>query len=473
MTLNDRPDILLLTIDCWRGDYLGAQGNQPSPTPNLDRLAAESTRFERAFACGGWTRVAMTVLFSSTFGSMHGGVKRVISPTRPMASEELGRNGYETAGFTANPVCGEKAGFSRGFGTFGDLYFDHRPGWLKWLGKGTWTRRLLYLPPVHWLLWALGVYDSPMPPYMATSAKELTEHTLDWLRQSPPSPSFLWAHYVDPHWPYAATRRAHGPREVVESWWDRFIYRRVPQAHGRYYPGDRRARRWYSLYRDEVTAVDEEIGRLIAYLRETGRWENTVVIVTGDHGEEFYEHGTFAHSWNQLHDEGVRVPLLIRLPGQTEGRTIREPVSHLDLAPTMLDAAGVTPPEGMLGRSLLPYVRGEDPAPLAERPAYAEMMGHRHSAKYRLGIRTATHTYIYDAERPHAKKLYDVEADPAEMNNLAGDCPEMLRHFEALRLEHVSRGLLDLLQQGEVEEDPFTADEDALVRERLEALGYL
>ena len=113
------------------------------------------------------------------------------------------------------------------------------------------------------------------------------------------------------------------------------------------------------MYREELMAVDEQIGMLLEHLRDAGLWDRTAIIVSSDHGEEFFEHGTWAHSWNQLFDEGVRVPLIVRVPGMPAGRSIKQQVSSLDVAPTIMDIAGTDLPDSMMGASLLPLVTDE------------------------------------------------------------------------------------------------------------------
>lgn len=225
--------------------------------------------------------------------------------------------------------------------------------------------------------------------------------------------------------------------------------------------------------------MDGEIGRLIEWLKAQGRWERTLLIVTGDHGEEFYEHERFGHAYNHLYDEGIRVPLLLRLPGTAGGQRVVQQVSLRDLAPTLLHLVGLARPPAMLGRSLLPLVDGvrwPQPAAEAERyqsQSYTEMFGHRGSCRYRLAIRTAQQKYIYDAEQPHVKELYDLQADGGEQHNLlalATDAAER-RELDRLRLAHMAGVLPEIFTAepvtwGEVGDDPA-------VVERLQALGYL
>jgi len=469
-------NIVLLTIDCWRGDHLGATGASPSPTPHMDKLAAEGAVFEQAITCGGWTRPAMMALFSSVYASRHhGGALKQLAPELPVISELLKAQGYETAGFNANLVCGRKGGFDRGFDTFQDLTSDDkRVTMLRKARKIRGYNRvfipLMCQPRTHQLLGWFGV-RLKLPEYTA-SAGLLTSSVLDWLRQPHSRPIFLWVHFIDIHWPYRLSRRRHEPREIAQAWQDRRTYRKVVSSRGRFDPGAETRDRWQVMYREELMTVDEQIGLLFDHLRHAGLWERTAIIVSSDHGEEFFEHGTWAHSWNQLFDEGVHVPLIIRVPGMPAGLSIKQQISSLDVAPTILDIAGTDLPDSMMGASLLPLARGDASSEICHRPeAIVEMLGHRNSSPYRMAVRTEKQRYIHDTDHPHDNELYDRGADPDETHNIYHRDRKTARWFDERRFEHMAPIVPDLLETAD-DASPF-ADTDPEVVERLRALGYV
>lgn len=191
-------DLILLTVDCWRADYLGATGKIGVVTPHLDRLAAEATLFEQAITPGGWTRLAMTALFSSTYASQFGGVAKPFAADRPMLSELLRAAGYETAGFTANPVCGRKGGFERGFDTFADLIPPAPPTWQSQAlhrRGGKYFARALTHAWFHRLLRLVGIDWQPLDP--TVGAASLSGALRDWLERPRTGPAFTWGHYMD------------------------------------------------------------------------------------------------------------------------------------------------------------------------------------------------------------------------------------------------------------------------------------
>jgi arylsulfatase A-like enzyme len=274
------------------------------------------------------------------------------------------------------------------------------------------------------------------------------------------------------------------PVELSDAWHDVNLFRQsVIPSRGTFDPGSETRLRWAQRYCESLTFTDLEIGRLLEEARARTDWDRTIVTVTGDHGEELYERGTWHHSWNQLHREGIRVPLIIRVPGENHLGSIDYPVSQLDVAPTLLDFAGIEAPRSMLGSSLRPAMEGQQPA---TRPVFTEMMGHADSAIYRLAIRDGEWKYIFDAESPRSSKLFRVTDDPDERINLLDRHPSVLKHFEQLRLTHMALCLIRPAEQrmtaateaagrpGETKQRPIPDETgDEIMREQLEALGYL
>jgi arylsulfatase A-like enzyme len=460
-----QPNLILLTVECWRADHFGVL------TPNVLQLAQESVFFHEALTCGGWTRISMTALMSSAYASMHGGSDVALgTPARRTLAECLLENGYWTAGFTANPVCGTTAGFHRGFGAFRDVT---RKSVLPAEAPGNWK--------TEWpRLLAMGI--PPRDTQINVDARELTEIGLKWLEGRPANqPYFLWLHYLDPHWPCQMTTRPSTPRDLQDAWEDVDVFRNwVLPARGTFDPGADAKQRWINRYRESLTAVDSEIGRLLGELRARADWDRTIVAVTADHGEELFERGSWHHSWNQLHREGINVPLILRIPG-AQRQSVAGPVGLIDLAPTLLDFAEIEPPATMTGRSLRSTIKGRSQA---ARPVFTEMMGHYNSTSYRLAIRDGEWKYIYDFDAPHNSKMFRVSEDPTEQVNLRDACPDEFRRLERMRLAHVTLGLTNLMER--TRPDAIGAGralsraiplqhetESGIVREQMEALGYL
>ena len=470
-TNSTRPNIILLSVDCWRGDHIGLQQGSACATPNIDNFASNGTWFSDSYTCGGWTKIAMTALFSSTYSSQYNFAQGRLDEQRPLLAEALQEAGYKTIGVTSNPVCGAAQGFHRGFDHFADIrptietsladrIFSFRGSWR--LLKNRLLRRFLSFIRLH-----------PTPPQPACSADEVIEHGLPWLAQDHDAPLFLWLHFMDLLWPYQSRHRPLTTEEKEQVWKDRLHWGNQRRRKGRHNPGQIRADRWKSLYREEVEQMDQCFGRLFDALYGMRGWESTHVVLTSDHGEEFFEHGTWAHSWNQLHKEGAHVPLIIRQAGTGQPTEITTPTSHLDIAPTILDLAGIEKPEAMQGQSLIGRLKGEQCSD--EAPVYSEMHGHGGSTLYRLSITYDGYRYIYDGDRDCCY-LFELATDPDERHDLYNKDGIVSRRFDRLRLSHVSKGVVNILKSGEgvVGEDIlYDLDADPKVVERLRALGYL
>jgi arylsulfatase A-like enzyme len=452
----ERLNIVLLTIDCWRADHFRSDGDDPSPTPNLDRLAADAAVFNQAVTCGGWTRPSITSLLSSTHASLYGGPLDYLSSERPLVQEALQANGYETGGFTTNPQVGKLFGFDRGFDTFIDFEPDGAYPGLTWSRlKG--AQRLLQQPATHRILKMLGIQS--LPPEITTPASQLTEHLEAWLLRPRQRPTFAWAHYMDAHWPYHILRKSHSTNEIAQIWREINMMFQVTNDHGWLYPGETFVRGIHQLYREALSYVDDSIGRLIARLKAEGQWEKTIFIITSDHGEEFYEHGRWGHY--QLYDESVHVPLIIRIPGLGTGKQIENQISLLDIAPTILDQAGAPIPNRMMGISLVPYLNGKSSS---SRMAYVESMW---PDAYRLALRSDGYKYIFDSHTPSECQLFDLQVDPDEKFNIIEQRPREASRFEQLRL--------DLASQAAAHKQPVQKGRavDPAITERFRALGYL
>ena len=450
-----RPNVILITVECWRGDHFGVL------TPNLARLGGESAVFSAAYTTGGWTLAAMTAMMSSAYPSMFGGLEPALAtPERQVLAECLMRSGYWTAGFSTNPCCGSTHGFHRGFGTFR----DERRTPMPVPGEQPGEKRDFYR------MAEIGM--QPRDVDTMCDAAHLTDLGLQWIeKRRPEQPFFLWLHYWDPHWPCFSRERPMDRQQLQDAWHDRHVFvSEVIPRHGRYDPGEEMSSRWIGRYREAVSAADREIGRLLDTLRLRPDWDRTVVAVTGDHGEEFYEHGTWHHAWNQLHKEGVHVPFIMRVPGAPP-RTLDQPVSHLDIAPTLLDYAQARQDAAagaMMGTSLRPLIEGGG---LPHRPIYTESLSQPDGSSYRLAILDGEWKYIYDFDDPHDSQLFRLPDDPGERHNLRDSEPAIFRRFEMMRLEQVSRGLTGLMQRGSLGQKDFEMDE--MMREQMVALGYI
>lgn len=379
------PDILFVLIDSIKASHLGCYGYGRDTTPNIDRFAREEcVRFETVIPGGSWTMPALMTLFTSLPADEH----RRVLPKLPhdagavTLAEALRGAGYATVGVTANGLVCRRFGYGKGF----DLWDDYSAA----------------RPPEVGMDGADSGYARGMT---------LTRMGLAKLRRrDPDKPLFLFLFYMDPHWdynppaPYDLKFSATGKGPVRKAW--RLDAKRAtPEIR----------RRTVDAYDGEIAYCDTAVSNLLAAVAATPRWNDTVVVVAGDHGESFWERGISGHG-NHLHDEELKVPLLIRVPrnrGLEPGTVVRGQVGGIDLAPTLLDLAGVPVPPSWKGRSLVPAMeRGVSDG----RPVVTETRARED--RWQRAVRTDRWKVIAVDDFTRPAEAYDLVADPGETNNL-------------------------------------------------------
>ena len=313
--------VILIVIDTLRADALSYRNRQALPTPNIDALATESVVFENAISPAPWTFPAMNSLMTGVGPLQESSVFSYPVPPLPTLAEFLKGAGYHTQAIVGNSLLFRPHNVAKGFHDI--VTFSTKP-----TGDTHHSRSLALRFPFVFL-------------HGGTTAR-LTDQAISWVRDSVSRPSFLWLHYLDPHDEYAPPR-AYLPEGVS-----------VAQ-----YPGDRRADPILvkSAYTAEVRFVDHSVGLFLNALKEAGIYEDSLIVLTSDHGEEFWDHGSTGHG-QSLYQELLHVPLLIRLPGGGVRKRVRICVPTRALLPTLLDVIGIKsgPQPGWLP-SLAPYLQ--------------------------------------------------------------------------------------------------------------------
>jgi arylsulfatase A-like enzyme/Tfp pilus assembly protein PilF len=386
-----------VTIDTLRADRLGAYGHASAETPVTDRLAREGVLVEDATAHVPQTGPSHASLLTGRLPYEHGvrdNFASALRPDLPTLASILRGVGYETAGFVASITVASRTGLGRGFETFDDPFTNE--------GK----RRLL--------------------SRSERRAAEVVDAALAWARRPRERPFFAWVHLYDPHAPYE------------------------PPA-----PYDQRLG---DPYDGEVAYSDEQVGRLLGFLDETGLRGSTLFVLTSDHGEGLGEHGEDEHLLF-VYDSTLRVPLLVSWPGVLpQGKSVSGPFRSVDLLPTILELLGA-PPSPTSGTSRAAALREADRFPDSE--SYAESLyGSLHFGYAPLRALRAEGWKYIDAPRA---ELYDLREDPGERRNLLEQRPDRAERMRQ-RLARYDTG----------EASPAEAvDMDASELERLIALGYV
>lgn len=356
-----KPNLLLITVDSLRADYCGVYGGDVD-TPALERLAEHGVVFERAYALGPWTLPSMTGLFASMYPpSLTPGAGRArwvqemqyyhVPPDVPMLAELLRDEGYASYALIANKLLDQPEGVLRGFERHA-VFHSSMPAR---------TGPLAQLPFLHEFVGRL--LPSVAPMRAADTTRPLRGLAAAFMRQHAGEPFVLWVHFMDPHAPWdppARFRQSEGPWPLVDPadpQWGGPQF--VPETHRLELPPEEQA---YvrGLYQGEIRYVDEAIGALLDTLHATGDAANTVVCITADHGEEFWDHGQVTHG-QSLYEELIRVPLILAAPGMPAAR-IQEPFSHLDLMPTLAEVLAVEAPGSWRGTSRAGEFRAPAPA---------------------------------------------------------------------------------------------------------------
>ncbi len=451
-----RPNIIMIMMDTTRSDCLGCYGSKDCPTPNLDRLAGEGILFEQCIAMEPLTRPMTCTLFTGLYPRTHG----VDTNTKSLdgsfltLAESLRSCGYETAAFTAASVLSGFFGTGQGF----DLYTEPTEPW--WYMRSDFAVRRLYISLTSWGNWSIE-----------TRADEVTRLATRWIGRERERPFFAFVHYFDPHAPYDPPRRHDlAASDGLEDLPAPYEYEEQRFEDDFDMPADYLTLQW-RRYQGEIAFVDEEVGRLMAFLDEEMLTDDTVVLLVGDHGEGF-EHGFyFAHEY-RLYDALVHVPLIMRYPDGAAGQRVAGQVRLIDVFPTLLSLAGIEAGSDVQGESLLPLMEESAEAATGSgahppgRPAYCQTNSGDPRPFYgwmSFGVRMPPWKYISSPEIGLIE-LYDLDSDPAETENLAGSRPDLVAGF-ALDVQT----WMAETEYREIEPEALTPAR----REALRALGYL
>jgi arylsulfatase A-like enzyme len=434
----NHPNIVLVSIDSLRADHVGAYGYPKPTTPFLDRLAAQGVVFEDAVSNSAWTLPAHVTLFTGLLESAHAvrTPRSRLARGYPTLAEHLAAAGYATLGFYSGPFLHADYGLARGF----DAWVDCT---------------------------SFGVAGRDPRKSHGASHRDVTNpiiraKVLERMRNLDQRPFFLFIHMWDVHYDLIPPQSYAAMFESDYS--GDFDGRDFRHAAG-FRPGMDPAdfAHVMALYDGEIRFTDDTLAAIVDALTQSGRMDNTVLLVVSDHGEEFLEHGSKGHR-HTLYQEVIRIPMIVWSPSRLEPRRIRGAVSLADVAPTLLDLAGAAPLEKTMGRPLTDLMEnGGDASDLVVSELTAPPRARDLSAALR-----ARSKIIVDHARG-TTELYDLVTDPGELSPRPADASStgkrLLRELErskrsaaAIAAAHGDGGQIDL---------------PSPLRDRLEELGYL
>lgn len=414
-------DILLVTIDTLRADHLSLYGYRRNTSPNLERLFAEGAVFERAYAASAYTSASTASLLSGRLPQDHGvRLFDQLFPRDVALVTELLPPAYQKVAIVSTRILSDAAtGLAK--------RFDH--------------------------------FDDDLGDQQERIAAPTTDAVLAWLAQErdPARPVFLWVHYKDPHAPYVPPDGHRGRyRHAKPSGLglDRIpVYARLEGVED---PLD-----YVDRYDEEIAYTDAEVGRLIDGYARLAPLGDALVLITADHGESLVERPFWFVHANHVFEEQIRVPLLLRGPGVKKGRAT-QPVSGIDVVPTLLGFAGAETPDGLAGVDL------RVPARDADRVVFAESIHYLNGRQWRAAIQGDSKWMVAlraKGDRVRRKRSYDLVADPRERKPLPWrDASPGRRLLELVHADPDPAGLPAEVERGTLVEEN---------QQLLKGLGYV
>jgi arylsulfatase len=385
------PNVILVTIDTLRADYLGCYGHDRPTSPNIDAFSADAALFEQVLCQSPETLPSHTSIMTGTHPRTNGVISHEskVDAAITTLAEVVSKQGYTAGAIVSSHVLDAKYGLDQGFATYRAVHYAYKENQRE------------------------AMHQREEDP--------TTDEALTWLRDHSKTKFFLWVHWFHPHRAYNPPPRYKqlfaggyaGPAAedqndfAMRVWRDRV---ELPAEDVAYMRG---------LYDGEVAFTDAQVGRLLDELKALGLLDNTVVVITSDHGEILYEHEYYFGHDIALYDECTMIPLLVRIPGLgAPARRIGGLVQSIDIFPTVLEALGISCPAGVEGKSLLPLLRGS--ADRTVEHGFTETFPFPEKCPPRHAVRTETAKMVWREEPPAemVKQLYDLKADPAETANL-------------------------------------------------------
>jgi arylsulfatase A-like enzyme len=425
----ERPNLVLISIDCLRADHVGAYGYPRDTTPHIDRLAADGVVFETAVATSSWTLPTHMSMFTGLAPSFHGATKwEKLDRSIPYFPELLADGGYYTSGVASWVYVSQTYGFERGYHVYQTL------------------------------------------EDLDTRAGDVIDVAIEQARRAKGTDQFLFVHLFDPHWPYLPPPEfleRFGPRPRDLSGLDDILGSDAPAD-------ELETEEIIRLYDAEVAYTDSQLGRFFDELKAAGLYDSSLIVLTSDHGEAFFEHGHWQHTLT-LYNELVNVPLIVKWPDDSPKGRVSRPVSQLDIFASILEAAGVSAPETpSMSVSLKRLAKENRPEPAVSEVTWRSAEGmtmkisiRSDDLKYHASLSGPAENSLEALELEN-EELYDLGNDPREEQNLLPD--------PGIDVESFRRRMRSLLERARELRSGHSAGKVVLddeIRERLRALGYV
>ncbi len=425
-------NLIMVVMDTTRADQFETfTKDNGIHTPKFDAFSKEGTAFTRAYNNGNWTKPSVLTILSGLYPATHTATKPEsrVPEGIELISEHLQSQGVKTQGFTSNPVVSEKFGFERGWDGF-EVFYEAE-----------------------------------------ASGQSMYKRASKWTEENGDKPFFLYIQTIDPHTTYA----------VPKQYWSRYYKKNYTGQIGESFKRDEQKKindkemtltdddvSWIqALYHGEISYQDEHVGFFLDQLKAQGRLEDTIVVLTNDHGEEIHDHGSFGHGWT-LFEEMIRAPLVIHYPPLFPKASVVDAITeHVDLAPTLLEALGLPPMKGTEGTSFLPALHGS----VEQEPRYAIAVSDNGKRSIHIG-----NWKLEISKKKGWKQLFEITSKVAETRDRRADAELAGRLCEIYMGEGMATPGKLHRQSGVGGGTRFKAQDanmDAETRKQMEALGYL
>ncbi len=440
----DVPRVILISIDALRPDHLSCYNRQALPTPHIDAIARESVVFENAYAPAPWTVPSVTSMHTGLCPLAHQTTDRLarVPDTLDTLAERMRAAGYYTGAVVWNAYLRPSTNLTQGF----DQYISYPEHSARSFGARL-RERL-----------------APQTFHDIHGTVQVTKAAEQFLARHQQDSFFLWVHYYDPHSPYVSPAQYLPPGDPPASIGHSFSNIQGVRA-GHFMPSQQE-RKWIAgIYNGEVRQVDHHVGRLLKHLRDANLYEDSLIIITSDHGEEFWDHGGIEHG-HTLYNELTHVPLIVRLPKAAQHARCQTAVSIVSLLPTILTECDVAYDASALSAPALNAVWRRNATPPEVPPPLSTANNYYED---RIAVVFDGMKYIQSLVTGK-EELYDLTEDPAEQFNIAHQRPDVVAHARQLVTRQATRARQLRTRLGV---SKATADVGADTLDRLRSLGYI
>jgi len=447
------PNVILISLDSLRADHVGCYGYDRETTPQLDQLAAKGAHFQNVVAETSWTLPAHATMFTGVPSAVHGvTADQRLGNEHPTLARVLSRHGYRTRGLWSGPYLHPVFRLDRGFSP-GDY-------------EGVIATSYDQLPT------DLGAKqfsklrdETNRDSHKGATSPRVVSRAIEFLEDPGPKPFFLFLHLFDIHYDF----------EPPEEIWRQFDADYEGDLEATNFLKNKRINRSMeaseldhvlALYDGEIFFTDQHLGRLFEAVDRLGLGDNTLIMVTADHGDEFFEHQKKGHR-KTLFDEVIAVPLIAAGAGVTvTGAGLPDLVHHMDIMPTILEMLGIPCPEAVMGRSFAPLLKGH----AMDRERLLPALLVRSPNERLASIRADAWKAVWDIGPDDSVfQIYDLEDDPGEQNPLQVPDNDPRRRLAEQAFDHYALGG----QSADSEDESGQPDLPDALEQQLRELGYL